>query len=211
MPNGNSQPSGLEVEALIRRSALLAAKVTSLEDNGFSRPEAMQILFADIETGLTEFGTPTPGLIGISAPQAQPPPSLDLSTLIGSWNITPASLREVCTWGGLNPNGFRLEATSLDISAQGQGNRFDFVFRDAGGSGTRAEGQLSSIGGSRFDFVGVFEQSGVRLRTEGNVVNGDVEVTFTFEYKGTPLDFPLGLIGISPCSDSAYPRTLVRI
>jgi hypothetical protein len=212
MPNGNPQPSGPEVEALVRRSALLAAKVTSLVDDGFSRDEAMQILFVDIEAGLTEFGTPAP-TTGLGAPpvSAQPPipspPPLDLSTLIGNWNITPSPLREECRFP-VAGREFLLDAVSVEIAFVGQGqSRIDLLFRDGNGNGTRAEGSLANTGGSRFVFLGQFDVSRVRLRLNGSVVDNALEVTFHFEYDGTPFDTSFGQY----CRDGNYPRTLVRI
>ncbi len=217
MPNGNPQPTGPEVEALIRRSALLAAKVSSLEGNGFSRQEAMQILFADIQAGLTEFGTPA-APIGVGAspapiPSATPPP-LDLSTLVGTWNITPSPLVEECrpVLAGIAGNEFLLDAASVEIAFVGQGqSRIALVFRDASGGGLRAEGSVASTGGPRFDFLGEFDVSRVRLRANGQLTGNGLEVTFRFEYDGTPFDIPR-LPGFgSPCRDSSHPRTLVRV
>jgi hypothetical protein len=212
MPNGNGELTAPELDALLRRSALLAAKVKSLEDSGFSRQEAMQILFADIEAGLTEFGTPSPAASGTPTSVTPPRQAVDLSTLIGTWTITPAVLKEQCHAGGVAMPGvptFDLEAATLEISPIGQGVRYQLIFKDAAGAGTRADGQMSALGNTKFDFVGTFDQSGVRLRLQGNAVSGDLEVVFTFEYRGTPLDINMPFF--SACDDATYPRTLVRV
>jgi hypothetical protein len=207
MPNG-TQPSEPEVDALVKRSELLKVKVASLEASGFSHQEAMQILFMDIEAGLTEFGTPpiTPTQPGGPVTPTTPPP-LDLSTLVGSWNITPNPILEECSVFGGNRQ-FKLQAGVVDISLLDEGqSRAAFLFLDAGAAAARASGTLTSVGGSDFEYLGLFESSGVRLRVTGKSDDGSLETTIRFQYDGTPFDVPI----YGGCRDGSHPRTLVRI
>ncbi|WP_353813755.1 hypothetical protein [Agromyces sp. SYSU T00266] len=210
-----------ELDALTRRAELLSAKVTALEQNGFSRQEAFQILFAEIQAGMNAFGTVAPATTaGSGAPIAETPPAVpatpfDLSNLIGSWNITPTPLREDCfaLQGGLSV-GMKLpstaSATAIDISFSGAGqSRLSMVFRGSDGSTARAEGSASSTGDVTFEFFGEFDVSRVRLKVEGTMNGTDQEVVIRFEYEGTPGYSPWTNVG--NCRAKSFPRTLVRV
>jgi hypothetical protein len=129
---------------------------------------------------------------------------LDLSTLVGSWQITPTSLNESCSAFG---DTFSLRASSVDLSFVGQGqSKLSLVFRDDNASGLRAEGQVVGRGGQKFEFLGQFDISRVNLLIQGTLVSGALEVTLYVQYSGTPF-------GVKPvgCEDSIIPRTLIRI
>lgn len=207
MPNGDrSQPTGPEVDALKRRSSLLATKVSSLEENRFSRDEAMAILFADIEAGLTEFGTPTLASTQLGGSTTVPEPRFDMATLVGAWAINP-SLEEACH-AALRPSAaFSLNAVTLEVSLIDQGQtRGALIFRDDTGIATRATGTLTPVGGTAFEFLGTFDESQVRLRVSGTFNEGKLQATLRFEYRGTPLDFGV----FSPCRDSSHSRVLEK-
>ena len=191
MSNGTIRLSAAETDALLRRSALLWAKVTSLVQEGFSHDEAMQILFADIEAGLTEFGT-APSRVEGAAPV---PLSEDLSQLVGNWKVTPP-IDVVC-------GDWSLVADTLEFSFLGEGQeRGALVFRDQSGASDRASGEVANLGASRFEFLGRLQSKDVRIRIRGRIADGKLDINFGVEFEGGPFG--------SRCQDEFRNRVLER-
>ncbi len=107
MPNGDSQLSGTELQALLRRSALLLP--TSHPWKTKDSVDKRRYRFSSLTS---KQGCPSSVLPhaapqeSASALQHRPQTPSDLSTLIGNWNITPPPLREECRLDGVLPTGF---------------------------------------------------------------------------------------------------------
>ena len=101
-------PEDSQNNVLTARAELLAAKKLALITAGFSEQEALQIVLADIEAGLTELGLATdPAIVSATGLVAQ----FDSSALVGTWSIDPSL--DVERTSVFDPTGgLRLASTS---------------------------------------------------------------------------------------------------
>lgn len=216
-----------ELDALQRRAELLSAKVDSLEQNGFTRDEAMQIVFKDIEAGLTVFGTTATttsaaGALGVGgdlAPAPPEPPLVDLSVFVGTWQVTPSPLHEECQTPFADMI-FQLRAETVEIAFTGADkSRMSFIFR-SGASSLRAEGTAAQPANKEIEFLGRFDTDDVKIKLTGRQAltpPGDpnnpnalpqetIEAVIKFIYERSSLfSLPSG------CGNTSHPRTLVRV
>lgn len=176
------------------RNALMAG--------GFADSEALDIIIAEIESGVSRgsAGGPSSGL--------PPGPVIpNLESLAGTWTLGP-SISIDC--GSLAR--FELRSSQVEISfASDDRSRVSLTFSPT----QTANGTVSDLGEGKFELFATFPVSQARCRFHGSWsdTSGDaIDAVFRFEFGGTSANtFVGGIFGGTPCRDAELPTAMVRV
>lgn len=172
-------PEDSQNNVLTARAELLAAKKLALIAAGFSEQEALQIVLADIEAGLTELGLATdPSIVNATGLV----PQFDSSALVGTWSIDP--LLNVERVSLLHPTEFvRLASTSVRLSLNTEGpDRMTVEFLRGNVMEAVSEGMVFTEGEANFEFIGGLRGT-ERFRITGSHDGDELEVIFHFRFR----------------------------
>jgi hypothetical protein len=193
-------PDDSQKNVLTARAELLAAKKLALITAGFSGQEALQIVLADIEAGLTEIGLATdPAIVSTTGLV----PQFDSSALVGAWSINPV-LNVERTSVFAPTGGLSLASTSVRLSLNTEGqDRMTVEFLRGNVLETVAEGTVVPEGEANFEFLGRLPATEV-FRITGSLDGDELEVNFHFRFRS-----PFGQLGGNHRINR--PRVLTRL